>query len=76
MDLPAGGLYQDAREVKPNLGHDGVLTTFYSYGTVAPSRQGEIIKNLTDVAPAILGNEQEQAMRVFRALQSAGFTRA
>jgi hypothetical protein len=23
-----------------NLGHEGVLTTFYSYGTVAPRRQG------------------------------------
>ena len=59
-----------------NLGHEGVLTTFYSYGTVAPRRQGEIIKNLTDVAPAVLGNEQEQAMRMFRALRSAGFTPA
>lgn len=29
-----------------NLGHEGVLTTFYSYGTVSPQRQGEIIKNL------------------------------
>ena len=26
-----------------NLGHEGVLTTFYSYGSVAPRRQGEII---------------------------------
>ena len=53
-----------------------MLTTFYRYGTVAPRRQGEIIKNLTDVAPAVLGNEQEQAMRMFRALRSAGFTPA
>ena len=59
-----------------NLGHEGVLTTFYRYGTVAPRRQGEIIKNLTDVAPAVMGNEQEQAMRMFRALRSAGFTPA
>lgn len=29
-----------------NLGHEGVLTTFYSYGSVAPRRQGEIIRNL------------------------------
>ena len=27
-----------------NLGHEGVLTTFYSYGSVAERRQGEIIK--------------------------------
>ena len=29
-----------------NLGHQGVLTTFYSYGEVAGRRQGEIIRNL------------------------------
>ena len=29
-----------------NLGHDGVLTTFYSYGSVAVHRQGEIIRGL------------------------------
>ncbi|MDP2323806.1 MAG: tyrosine-type recombinase/integrase, partial [Gammaproteobacteria bacterium] len=29
-----------------NLGHEGVLTTFYSYGSVATQRQGEIIRNL------------------------------
>ncbi|MEJ1385334.1 MAG: tyrosine-type recombinase/integrase [Candidatus Sedimenticola sp. (ex Thyasira tokunagai)] len=30
-----------------NLGHDGVLTTFYSYGDVPNRRQGEIIQGLT-----------------------------
>jgi len=29
-----------------NLGHEKVLTTFYSYGEVQPQRQAEIIKNL------------------------------
>ncbi len=29
-----------------NLGHEGVLTTFYSYGSVATHRQGEIIGQL------------------------------
>jgi integrase len=29
-----------------NLGHEGVLTTFYSYGEVGNNRQGEIIKSL------------------------------
>lgn len=29
-----------------NLGHEGVLTTFYSYGQVAVDRQGAIIKEL------------------------------
>jgi integrase len=31
-----------------NLGHEGVLTTFYSYGDVQENRQGEIIKGLGD----------------------------
>jgi integrase/recombinase XerD len=30
-----------------NLGHDGVLTTFLSYGSVAVSRQKEILRELT-----------------------------
>jgi integrase len=35
-----------------NLGHDQVLTTFSSYGTVAPSRQADIIRALgTAAAP-------------------------
>jgi len=29
-----------------NLGHEGVLTTFYSYGEVQPGRQAEIIRRL------------------------------
>ncbi|MCF6355990.1 MAG: site-specific integrase [Candidatus Polarisedimenticolaceae bacterium] len=29
-----------------NMGHDGVLTTLYSYGTVQPKRQAEIIQQL------------------------------
>ncbi|MDE2084630.1 MAG: site-specific integrase, partial [Xanthomonadaceae bacterium] len=31
-----------------NLGHEGVLTTFLSYGSVATARQGEIIRGMTD----------------------------
>ena len=30
-----------------NLGHEDVLTTFTSYGTVAPSRQAEIIRSIS-----------------------------
>jgi len=30
-----------------NLGHEGVLTTFYSYGEVQPQRQAEIINKLS-----------------------------
>jgi integrase/recombinase XerD len=35
-----------------NLGHNGVLTTFSSYGAVPPHRQAEIIKSLADVRNA------------------------
>lgn len=31
-----------------NLGHENVLTTFTSYGTVDPHRQGEVIKALSE----------------------------
>jgi integrase len=31
-----------------NLGHEKVLTTFYSYGEVGSERQGELIKNLVN----------------------------
>lgn len=34
-----------------NLGHEKVLTTFYSYGEVGTGRQGEIIKNLGSPQP-------------------------
>lgn len=33
-----------------NLGHEGVLTTFYSYGSVSRSRQAEIIRSLGESA--------------------------
>jgi hypothetical protein len=35
-----------------NLGHEGVLTTFYSYGQVPAGRQGEIIRSLAGVSLA------------------------
>lgn len=34
-----------------NLGHEGVLTTFTSYGSVDPRRQGEIIQSLRPCQP-------------------------
>ena len=42
-------LCHNAEEFKAwsqNLGHEGVLTTFYSYGDVVDHRQAELIKNL------------------------------
>jgi len=35
-----------------NLGHEGVLTTFYSYGVVATPRQGEIIHRMAELTKA------------------------
>jgi integrase/recombinase XerD len=35
-----------------NLGHNDVLTTFSSYGTVPPQRQAEIIKSLANIRNA------------------------
>ena len=36
-----------------NLGHEGVLTTLYSYGSVSPVRQAELMRTL--IRPAPLG---------------------
>ena len=55
-----------------NLGHEGVLTTFFSYGAVPARRQGEIIKDLAALdAPS---NSKEDAMTkvVLRAIREAG----
>jgi integrase/recombinase XerD len=38
-----------------NLGHEGVLTTFYSYGEVQEQRQGEIFQQLKK--PRVSGNQ-------------------
>lgn len=35
-----------------NLGHEGVLTTFYSYGQVATSRQADIIREMAKLSQA------------------------
>lgn len=37
---------EDFKAWSQNLGHEGVMTTFLSYGQVAEQRQGEIIKQL------------------------------
>jgi len=38
---------EDFKAWSQNLGHEQVLTTFYSYGTVSDRRQGEIVQGLT-----------------------------
>lgn len=56
-----------------NLGHEGVLTTLYSYGVVARARQGEIIKGLeTNLEPARAASADDLAAAVVRALKSYG----
>lgn len=35
-----------------NVGHDDVMTTFKSYGTIPPDKQAELIRNLGQPAPA------------------------
>ena len=51
-----------------NLGHEAVLTTFYSYGAVAPSRQAEIIKTL--VEPTVVEMDAAQALATLQKLIS------
>lgn len=64
-----------------NLGHEGVLTTFYSYGTVATARQGEIIRGMTEAvrdSPAGAAADVEKLLRrmqnpaVLQALAASG----
>ena len=43
-----------------NLGHEGVLTTFYSYGDVADYRQAELLKNLRE--PRLNADEKLDAL--------------
>ena len=54
-----------------NLGHAGVLTTFYSYGEVQPSRQSEIFKALQSLRYNTEGqNVDELAAAVVRAMRA------
>jgi hypothetical protein len=51
-----------------NLGHEGVLTTFNSYGTVAAVRQGEIMQDLGKPRQSELPDVTEFAKAVAREL--------
>lgn len=55
-----------------NLGHEKVLTTFLSYGTVANHRQGELIKGLGIQRPDAPTNAEEIAEAVCRMLKASG----
>jgi hypothetical protein len=43
---------EDFKAWSQNLGHEGVLTTFYSYGEVRTERQAEIIRGLGEPGPS------------------------
>jgi integrase/recombinase XerD len=55
-----------------NLGHDGVLTTFYSYGEVGSQRQGEIIRSLPEFGRLIPTDVTELVRVVARELRCSG----
>ena len=54
-----------------NLGHEGVLTTFYSYGEVATRRQGEIIRALAEPQQLHRTGAKEIAEAVVRELRES-----
>jgi len=55
-----------------NLGHEQVLTTFLSYGSVATERQGAIIRGLGAPGQSKKPGVEDIAEAVVRKLQSAG----
>lgn len=54
-----------------NLGHEDVLTTFYSYGEVGSRRQGEIIRDLAKPQQTQRPDVSEFAKAVARELRSS-----
>lgn len=66
---------RDAEQFKAwsqNLGHEGVLTTFLSYGAVVPRRQGQIIQTLTMGDGQQRGEAGMVAQAVLQAMRGAG----
>lgn len=55
-----------------NLGHEGVLTTFLSYGSVALNRQGQILQELAKTPAPDSGAPDAAAVAVLAALKTAG----
>jgi len=55
-----------------NLGYEGVLTTFYSYGEAGNRRQGEIIQSLAESRRSVHPDVEEIAKAVARELRSSG----
>ena len=49
-----------------------MLTTYYSYGTVEPRRQGEIIKTLAKPAARATTSAEEEAAAGVKAMRQNG----
>ncbi|MBI5716622.1 MAG: tyrosine-type recombinase/integrase [Burkholderiales bacterium] len=67
-------LCRDAEQFKAwsqNLGHEGVLTTFLSYGSVAQGRQGQIIQALATTDPHPRGSVEALERAVMDAIRGA-----
>ncbi len=70
-----GHVCKTAEEYKAwsqNLGHEQVLTTFMSYGTVATERQAEIIREIGFPKPSTQPDVDNIAEALFRRFQRAG----
>ena len=63
---------EDFKAWSQNLGHEGVLTTFYCYGTVDSRRQGEIIGTLACAKSKHTSTADELAEAVVRAIRKDG----
>lgn len=57
-----------------NLGHEGVLTTFYSYGEVGTHRQGEIIRTLGTPPVSAPVNVSQRLKELVREIDRLGPT--
>lgn len=55
-----------------NLGHEGVLTTFISYGRISDERQGELIRSLTEVRTQNRGGVDDVEAAMERVMRRAG----
>jgi integrase len=60
---------EDFKAWSQNLGHEGVLTTFISYGAVSANRQGEIIERLGQGKPEL---SDERVLAALRRLVASG----
>ena len=68
-------LCRDAEQFKAwsqNLGHEGVLTTFLSYGSVAQGRQGQIMESLASGPSQPREDMDAVARAVVQAMRGAG----